>query len=328
MKKRFRFVRKAMEKETIRKLLLKDLDVIFNRRYRNTEDFVLKSGFSWYLGDSRKLLDDMNSRRRTDFLLLTYLGKMRNALRTAYTNCDLSNLVFLSRLNRFAELLEEISGKPSKVMVAGENYSFDYEMFMFKKSDAVGNVKEAGLLAKEFGMKNIEVKPLEAFLGAGYEDAFEDSLARIKSSKETRRSQEFKTLYSIFLNATGSPSFEESVRTYTSVSLPAGIRKAVEEAAFRYIAFQNARRDTDFWGRNNRFIRSTVSTRKDVLTFRYEIGRLAPFQGMSVHGNSIGTEFLYDIIYDAVGNEVELPMLHYRGKPFLLETGVAIPGLA
>ncbi len=328
LKKRFRFVRKTIEKEAVKELLLKDLDLIFNRRYRNTEDFVLKSGFSWYLGDSGRLLEDMNSRRRTDFLLLTYLGKMRNALRTAYTNCDLSNLIFLSRLNRFAELLEEISGKPSKVMVAGENYSFDYEMFMFKKSNAIGSVKEAGSLAREFGMKNIEVRPLETFLGAGYEDAFEDSLDRIKGSKETRRSREFKNLYSVFLNATSSPSFEESVRTYTRASLPAGIRKAAEEAAFRYIAFQDARRDTDFWSRNSRFIRSTVSTRRDVLTFKYEIGRLAPFQGMSVHCNSIGTEFLYDIIYDAVGNEVELPMLYYHGKPFLLEAGRAIPGSA
>ncbi|MEM3839507.1 MAG: hypothetical protein QXF01_02950, partial [Candidatus Micrarchaeaceae archaeon] len=134
MKKSLSFKKQDMSAERIRQLLNGDLRMMFKKEYADARDLILHCGFTSYVGNVDSLFAEMESRKRNDFLFLTYLGKMRNALRTAYTNCDLSNLAFLSRLNRFAELLHEASGKSSKIMVAAENKTFDNEIFVFGKS--------------------------------------------------------------------------------------------------------------------------------------------------------------------------------------------------
>lgn len=328
MGKRLQFKKEVITTERVRHLLKEDASRIFARKYRDAKDLISGCGFTSYVGDAKLLFHEMESRERNDFLVLTYLGKMRNALRTTYTSCDLSNLIFLNRLNRFAELLQEVGGKGSKVMVAGENKTFDDEIFVFKSSKAAETVAQAKSLAEEFGMNNIEVRPLETFLGSDYKPAFERSLKELKASKEARGTDDFKAFFRVFMNATSPPSFAEALKSFTVPSKIALMRRQAEESAYRYMAFQKARSETDFWGINSEFMRSTVSTRKEVLTFKYEIGRLSPFQGMSIYSGSIGTEFLYDIICAIKGPDSTLPLMHYRNKPFVLDVRKAIPARA
>jgi hypothetical protein len=320
LKKRLRLKKGTLDKAGVKKLLDQDLAHIFSRDYKDEKDLILNSGFTTYIGSTKRLFDEIGSRKRSDFLLLTYLGKMRNALRTTYTSCDLSNLIFLNRLNRFALLLQELGGKPAKIMVAGENRTFDHDIFRFGSSRSAGIIRQARDLAGEFRMKNIEIRPLETFIGGRrYRNAFIESLGELRSQKKTRSSDEFKTLFKVFWNATSPPSLNEAVVAYTGSSRLAAKKRDAEESAFRYMAFQKARSETDFWGRNGRFMRSTVSTRDGVLTFKYEIGRLAPFQGMSIYNKKVGTEFLYDILCAVKGRDVTLNMLYYHGFPFLTD---------
>ncbi len=323
LKKKVHFSKGSIGKRQVQELLDNDARRIFKKRCKTVEELITKCGFTRYIGDVSKLIDEIDSRKRADFLLLTYLGKMRNVLRTAYTNCDLSNLIFLNRLNTFAKMLQDVSGKPSKVVVSAENRSFDYEIFRFGGSNCTRLIKQARNLASDFGMKNIEIRPLEDFLaGKEYRNAFFRLVGEIKSRKEARKSEEFRVLSNVFINATSATSLKKAVAEY--VERPARVRKYAEECAFRYMAFHRARDLTNFWGENKEFIRSTVSTRNAVLTFKYEIGRLAPFQGMSVYSRGVGTEFLNDIIYAIDADEVTLPLLHYRNAPFLLDVRKAV----
>ena len=320
LKKKVHFRKYDLDKDSIRGFLERDIGRIFNRRYKDERDLILNSGFTIYIGDKSRLFDDLESRKSADFLLLTYLGKMRNPLRANYNNVDLSNLIFVNRLNNFARLLQEVGGKRSKVMIAGENKTFDYDMFRFGSSRSAEIIGQTRRLAVEFGMKNVEIQPLEKFLGgSAYRNSFEESLDVLRRDAEVRNSKEFKTLFKVFKAATAPAPLREAVALYTTPSRSAEIDEAATESSLRYLAFQKARHETDFWGINKKFIRSTVSVRKEVITFKYEVGRLAPFQGISVLDGEVGTEFFYDVLCSIRGNNVTLPIGYYHKMPFLLD---------
>ncbi len=64
-------------------------------------------------------------------------------------------------------------------------------------------------------------------------------------------------------------------------------------------------------------MRSTDSSRKNVMSFSFGVGRLSPPHGMGVlSGDGIGTEYYYDIVSAARASGSGATIFYYKGLPF------------
>ena len=312
-----------ISKGRIKEILDKDIHSYFHGDFASLEDLIFSGGFTSYEGKRADLIAALEDRESLHFLVLSYLGKMQNALRTPYRTPDLSSIAFLNRLDFFARTAEKITGKDTSVTIAAENKAFETSIFRTSHDFSEQMIESTQGLIKDFGLTKVRVEPLEKFLGGEeYYKEFEDELELERANGKLRNSSGFRHIYDIFYMLYPTGTFEESVRLYTSESGAAEIAEWTTESALRYSAFHEARAKTDFWGRNRDYIRSSVSSRPNVLVFQYGPGRVSPFNGVStLDSMRIGTEYFSDLVGDSPVGKVVFSRLKYNGLPFIFDTG-------
>jgi hypothetical protein len=321
--RRIEFEDGEVSKEKIKEILDNDIRGYFHGDFASLEDLIFSGGFASYEGKRAELLATLEDRESLHFLVLSYLGKMQNALRTPYRTPDLSSIAFLNRLDFFAKTAGEITGKDTSVTIAAENKAFETSIFRTGRDLSEQMIESTRGFIRDFGLTKVRVEPLEKFLGGEeYYREFEEELELERADSELRNSSGFRHIYDIFYMLYPTETFEESVRLYTSKSGAAEIAEWTTESALRYSAFHEARAKTDFWGRNRDYIRSSVSSRPNVLVFQYGPGRVSPFNGVSTMDSMrIGTEYFSDLVGDSSLGKVVFSRLKYNGLPFVFNTG-------
>ncbi len=312
-----------VSRDRIREILEEDTRRYFDGNFRSLDDLIFSGGFTSYDGKHEDLLASLKNRESMHFLMLSYLGKMQNALRAPYRNPDLSSIAFLNRLDFFAKKAEALTGKDTSITVAAENKAFDVSIFRTGNDTSEQMLERTKSLIRDFGLTRVRVEPLEKFLGGKeYYSEFEAELERERANMELRKSGGFRHIYNIFYMLYPTRTFEESVRLYTSKPGASEIAKWTEESALRYSAFHEARAKMGFWEKNTDYIRSSVSSRPNVMVFQYGPGRVSPFNGVSALDSArIGTEYFSDLVGDRDPGKAIFRRLVYNGLPFLFDTG-------
>ncbi len=307
----------------IKEILDHDVRSYFHGNFASLKDLISPGGFASYDGKGTDLLAALEDRESLHFLVLSYLGKMQNALRAPYRNPDLSSIAFLNRLDFFARTVEKITGKDTSVTIAAENKAFDISIFRTGHDFSEQMIESTRSLIRDFGLTKVRVEPLEKFLGGKeYYREFEAELELERADDKLKDSSGFRHIYEIFYMLYPTRTFEESVKLYTSESGAAEIAEWTTESALRYSAFHEARAKTDFWGRNGDYIRSSVSSRPNVLVFQYGPGRVSPFNGVStLDSMKVGTEYFSDLVGDSASGKVVFRRLKHNGLPFIFDTG-------
>lgn len=323
LEKEINFVDRRLDRDDVAGMLEEDLRGYFPNPAATLDELLFTGGFTSYEGDRAKLLADLEKRGSMHFLVLSYLGKMQSALKSPHRNPDLSSIAFLNRLNYFAKTAERITGIDTKVTIAAENKAFDISIFCTGKDSSETMLEQTRKLMKDFGLDNVRVEPLEKFLGGdAYYEEFESELKKEKSDPENVKSENFRHVFDIFYTLYPVSAFEDGVKLYTSDTESAKISEWTTESVLRYSAFHEARAKRDFWGGNPQYVRSSVSSRPNVLVFQYGPGRVSPFNGVStINGKEIGTEYFSDLVSDTSAGTAEFTRLTYENKPFCFDTG-------
>ena len=301
-------------------LIKKDTRETFPLRYDRAEDLISKGTFASYEGDIDGLVSGFRSREQLDFLILIYLGRTQNKLKAQNSSTDLSMIIFFSRLSTLCSELERITSKEAKITVAVENTFFERNIFRSNVDPEI-EMRNVRQLLSDFEIKRICFEPVQKFLGEDYMDSFKNNLEILKRKEsELKADPSFNKMFGLFYGSYPTKSFDEALSLYSSGTNPE-ISEWAMESTIRYMAFFNARDETDFWGRNSNFIRSTDSNRKGVLSFRFSVGRLSPTQGTStVNKEGIGTEYYYDIVKTSSMKNDTINFLCYKGAEMCVQT--------
>ena len=294
-------------------LIEKDTKRVFPFKYDRPEDLISKGTFASYEGDVNAFVSGFRNRERLGFLILIYLGRTQNKLKAQNSSTDLSMIIFFSRLSMLCSELERMTSKEAKITVAVENTFFERNIFR-STADPEAEIRNIRRLLSDFEIKRICFEPVQKFLGEGYIDSFNNNLEALKRREsELKADSNFNKMFSLFYGSYPTKSFDEALSLYSAGTNPE-ISEWALESTIRYMAFFNARDETDFWGRNSDFIRSTDSNRKGVLSFRFSIGRLSPTQGTSTtNKGEIGTEYYYDIVKASSMKNETINFLCYKG---------------
>lgn len=289
--------------EKIQRILDSDVNKVYSEPANISELFNNK--VATFDGDVNSFADAARQHDSLDFAVLMYLGKARNHLKTPFNGIDLSWMALLNRLNRFAASAERLFRKSARVVVVAENGVFDSDVFGYERDACTDMVKHAQSAIKEFNMKNIGIVDLRDMCGKskGYQDEFDMLVNGFeKSPDSTRTRRDYIESYPSFYHSYPTSSFREAVEMYSSGD--AKVKVWADKVTMRYIAFLEARSNTGFWGANSEYIRATVSSKPNVLTFGYAVGRLTAAHGIAVRsGDSIGTEYFYDVISETAKND-------------------------
>ena len=320
------FERAEIDKESIRKILDDDIGKLFEKHYESTADILSKCKFVQFDGDLKELETRMLSGESIELMFLLYVGKTRNDLRTNIKTPDLSVLIFLNRLGRFAKLLGDASGKEVSVKIAVENE------YMDKYIDRVSSDEENTLfimkkLMDEFSISNIYLERMENFLGGEtFSEEFKRQITSFSKDDGIMLGEKNYSIVNISRYFFPTASFESAVRTYTTDEGNKRIDEMTLQSVIRYRAFMKARDVTGFWERNKRYIRSTVSYKPGVITYSYYVGRLAPLHGVAVIiDGRISTEYFYDVAYAACEANAPIKVLYYGELAMCIDaTGLAL----
>ena len=312
-------------KANIEELLEQDLKRTFNYPFKDISSLLERNSFAVYDGNVAEFIDTLSSRSEIEFLMLNYIGKMPSKLISPYDNSDISTLAFFNRLNKTAEFISDITGKKTKVNVAIENMFFEKYVLSIEHSTAKATYEQTSALISDFGLNMIELRPMEEFLGNAFEAAFSSCIEEFSRNKEVVKNGEgFERLFRVFYFSYPTSTFADAVDVYSNRKDE--IAEWALERSIRYAAFNKARADTDFWGRNKRYLRSTDSRRKNVMSFGFGVGRLSPPHGVGVvSGGGIGTEYYYDIITAIKDGKKEATEFYYKNLPFYTDiTGIKL----
>ncbi len=308
-------VKKAVGKREIQRIL--DTDARRMVKSGNTlRSFLETNKVARYNGSVGEFAGMLKGRKTLDFLMVTYMGKMYNNLKSDFKNPDLSNLVFVNRVNAFARKLHELTGKKVQVTIATENGLFDRDVLRIKRPLYRKQLAQLQKLMDDFGIEYVRLRPLDEFVGSRYQGAFRRSVSRLNKDRGALpASADFRPVFETFYSSYPSDTFREAVGNYTDSKTQERIEKWTLDALVRYMSFHAARSETDFWGINKGYIRCSVSNRKGVLVFEYGVGRMSPLHGMAVYRkNGVFTEHFYDVV-NALPEGKPLTVWIYKDMP-------------
>lgn len=289
---------KKVGRNRIKRILEMDTNAVFKGKSTSLKGFMASNEFAHFGGNIRSFTSDIERRKDLRFFCLMYVGKSFNHLEAPYRNPDLSFLVTISRLNIFALIMEELTGKKTKVTVATENGLFDRCVLGTSTKKSGMMVLQAKKLARVFGFDRIEFKPLSIFLPKNFAHLVEEELDRLTAVPVSKENKEFREVFDTFLLSFPTKSFRQAVLIYSDMEKRKKIDQWALDTSLKYLAFTKARYNLGFWeGLADSYIRSSLSPKSGIVNFKYNAGRVTPPHGVAVvEKEKINTEHFYDLV--------------------------------
>jgi hypothetical protein len=313
---------RIVSESNVKKLLEKDATKLLNNKSTELQGFMRSNRFAQFSGDVENFVSDVEKRDELRFLLLLYIGKVFNHLKSYYFNIDLSFLAFANKLNAFAKKVEMLSGKTTKIVIATENGLLDKYVLGTSVSKSLNMVAQAKKIIRKLNFEKLEFRPLSLFLPKKFGILVRKELRKLANKPQAENSKELKEVFNVFFLSFPTKSFKQAVQLYTNKKQLKKINQWALKASLRYIAFMKARYNWRFWERYKKdYIRSSVSPKSDIVNFEYHIGRVTPTHGVAVvEQGSIDTEYFYDLVKSCQIRRKKLVLYRFENLPFFFST--------
>jgi hypothetical protein len=313
---------RLVAESNVKKLLEKDATKLLNNKSTELQGFMRTNRFAQFDGDIKNFVSDIERRDELSFLLLLYVGKVFNHLKSYYFNIDLSFLAFANKLNAFAKKVETLSGKTTKIVIATENGLLDKYVLGISPGKSLNMVAQAKEIIRKFSFDKLEFKPLSLFLPKNFGILVRKELRKLTNKPLAENSKELREVFNVFFLSFPTKSFKQAVQLYTDKKQLKKINQWAFKATLRYIAFTKARYNWGFWERYKKdYIRSSVSPKSGIVNFEYHVGRVTPPHGVAVvEQESIGTEYFYDLVKSCKIHRKKLVLYRFNNLPFFFST--------